>query len=219
MRQSTLVSSKKPPRRAALGVPLVAVICLTATKFLLTATVRFGGPNQSYATPILDALLPVGQFVATNATQKEPIPILPHQRMDTILESATTKANTTTTPELPTFAPTPLEINETKYDLIFWSEKPLLHENISSSDFMVTRFFWESHNPLNGWEEVVNVDFRLCNPFCPLPEAVFVDIKSLSQFKKNENRKLRIYSTKAEFPITEDQLPLKNVLAITFWSE
>jgi hypothetical protein len=118
--------------------------------------------------------------------------------------------------------------NENEWDLVVWSKKPMFREGVDSSTLVVSRKFSKEFNSmLSGMDEVIRVDFRVCDDDddnCPtsIPEALTSDNNNTlgtlhHQYQRNKDRVLQFAFINGQK--SNDDFRLYLLEAVTFWSD
>lgn len=115
---------------------------------------------------------------------------------------------------------TKADIDERNFDMIFWSETPIISKNASTSDFFVVHTYRRDSTKasLRGFQDVFRVAFRVCNTTCPQFKTLSSkQLSGIKKYRRIKGKKLEILSPKAE---TDRELFRPEKLsAVTFWSE
>lgn len=111
-------------------------------------------------------------------------------------------------------------INDKDFDMIFWSETPMLAEGLTSSDFIVAGSYSKEKFPqMKNLKEVMRVDFRICNNMtCPTFLSLNVShVAAMKEFQRIKDKAFEIFS-----PTVHDRknvINQKSLKAVTFWSQ
>ena len=103
------------------------------------------------------------------------------------------------------------------FDLIFWSNEPILVGNgVDRDSLVISRSVPRSHKV-----EGIRVDFRLCNGTCPTrPQGLSQkQIEAHIQFRRNVDRELQIHTTGSDRDDHKRLIRLDMLEVITFWSD
>jgi hypothetical protein len=111
------------------------------------------------------------------------------------------------------------DVDESNFDMVFWSETPMISEKVTSSDFFVVHSYTRNESQLlNGLQEVFRIDFRVCNENCP-PFKSFnhSELATIEEYQRINGKDFEILSPMVG--TYHDLFTPDKLTAVSFWSQ
>lgn len=117
-----------------------------------------------------------------------------------------------------------IDDNEGYFDMVFWSETPMISNHVTPSDFfLVHTYTHEESRLLEGLQQVFRIDFRVCNATtgtCP-PYLLFnqSELASLKEYQRIQGKNFHLVSPKVQRKRADRLIWPRKLRAVTFWSQ